>query len=161
MKTGKIVMVALLHSSVDVITNSSSELFTAFNDSKETLKGLIKDVYPKYLKEYEKLKGIEELTAGELEEYIMYSYEVWSNYDQETFNYVIPGFTYDEMWETKNLWEHKYIQLKDYFVENNRERIMDGIDPERKMFFLFSKNENPNWDMQEKLMSFMTRYHLG
>ena len=39
--------------------------------------------------------------------------------------------------------------------------MIQDLDPEQKLWFLFSINENPNWEMQENLMNIGTRYHLG
>ena len=35
------------------------------------------------------------------------------------------------------------------------------LDPNGQIFLMFSIKDNPNWDMQEKLMEIGTRYHLG
>lgn len=147
------------HSWVDVITNSSSELFTCFADSKKQVENMIKDFYPNYLNEYEPIKTIDELDEYELRTYIDYHYSFWSNPSQKFIYNVIPGFTKDEMYEKEE--NSKYCLLKENFIANNRERINNAIDPERKMFFLFSLDSNPNWEMQELFMHFMTRYHLG
>ena len=139
MKTNKILFTINPHSFVDVITNSSSELFTGKSGSKEDLEELIKMVYPNYLHEYLPLKGIEELEDEYLEVYICYRYETWSNSQQKNIHKLIPGFTKDEMFE-KRKWG---INLKEDFVnENTRERIINGIDPERKMYFLFSIDDS-------------------
>ena len=151
-----------IHSVIDIITNSSSELFVGLHNSKDIMKDMIEQVYPNYLDEYEELKSIDELRKDELELYISYNYEYWSNNDQRTIQNVIDGFKPEEMYETKTFkGGHSYTQLIDNFIDNHYERIKNGIDPERKMFFLFSFDDNPNWDMQEKLEKIMNRYHLG
>lgn len=48
-----------------------------------------------------------------------------------------------------------------FVTDENREEVINKICPQKDMYFLFSINENPNWEMQEKLMLIMTRYHLG
>lgn len=163
----KTLFVCAPHSFVDVITNSSSELFVGFNNSKKALEELIESVYPDYLNEYDPLCGIEELDLDTLATYINYKYESWSNLEQKFIRTVVPGFTYDEMWETVETdyvypdgEKYSFIRVKDSFYDDLK-RIYDGIDPDRKMFFLFSKGENPNFEMQEKLSVIMNRFHLG
>jgi hypothetical protein len=46
-------------------------------------------------------------------------------------------------------------------TEENRAEMVERIDPDRKLWFIFSSIENPNYEMQERLMSIATRYHLG
>lgn len=38
-------------------------------------------------------------------------------------------------------------------------KIKTMID--KNLYFLFSLNENPNWEYQQKLEEVSTRYHLG
>ena len=48
------------------------------------------------------------------------------------------------------------------FVTNdNRERVIKGIEKSVGRFFLYSIDANPEWEMQEKLMEIGKRYHLG
>ena len=48
-----------------------------------------------------------------------------------------------------------------FVTDKNREEIINKLCPNKNMWFLFSIDENPNWDMQEKLMNIAERYHLG
>ena len=149
------------HSVIDVITNSSSELFIGKHNSKDLMIEMIRSAYPAYRAEYDEVKTIDQLDDEELEMYISYHYEYWSNREQETIRNVIDGFTEEEMYVTKEFNGHEYTYLIDDFVKYNRERIIQGIDPDKEMFFMFSYDENPDWDAQELLSNFMTRYHLG
>lgn len=154
------------HSVVDVITNSSSELFVGLENSKELLISLVKDVYPNYLDEYVEIKNTRELSDGDLSAYIYFHYDCWSNRQQRFIHSVIDGFDYDEMYEKKeydygNGEVETYIQIREDFVIDNRDRIIESIDPDGKMFFMFSRDENPDWEKQEQLMLIMNRYHLG
>ena len=49
----------------------------------------------------------------------------------------------------------------DFVVEENFEEIKNKLDPERELFFLFSLDDNPDWEMQERLSKIMERLHLG
>jgi hypothetical protein len=147
------------HSIIDVITNSSSELFVGKSQNKQEIKDLISEVYPNYLDEYEEVQSISELSNDELYTYISYHYHTWSNSKQSLENKLIPGFTINEMYEKT---KRNDYSLKDNFVcDENREKIIKGIDPNNDIYFLFSLNENPIWEYQEKLEEIMTRYHLG
>lgn len=149
------------HSVVDVITNSSSELFVGLEGSKDLMVNLVKEIYPDYLSEYSEIKTIDELSDGDLDLYINYHYYCWSNSEQRSIYNVIDGFTYDEMYITKKHSWGSTTYIRRDFVKNNRDRVNNAIDSERKMFFMFSSDDNPDWDMQEELMNIMTRYHLG
>lgn len=60
-----------------------------------------------------------------------------------------------DAWNPQDYWGRSFV------TEKNLEEVKNRIDPQRKMYFLFSKNENPNWDYQKKLMGIGSRYHLG
>ena len=152
---------------IDLITNSSSELFVFVGDTKKKMINIIKKVHPEYRREYATLKSIEELTNEELDTYISSHYHCWSNELQKQEENLIPGFTRDEMYyDQVSKWKDysgKYpVDTYLYDVtDETRQKYMDGIDPERKMFFLFSTMENPDWEMQEALWRVGERYHLG
>jgi hypothetical protein len=48
-----------------------------------------------------------------------------------------------------------------FVTEDNLEEIKRKLDPDKRLYFLFSIYENPNWDMQEQLENVMNRIHLG
>jgi hypothetical protein len=173
----KILFTIQHHSIIDVITNSSSELFVGNSDSKEKMESLIKEVYPDYLNEYEELKTIDDFTIDELDSHMNWitgSY-VWPAKKE---NYRIPnGFTFEELYEAKSkktAWNGEIqYRLKNnkqriknkwdsaFVTKENFEEIKNKLDPNRTMFFLFSLDDNPNWEMQKQLSSIMNRYHLG
>ena len=158
---------------IDIITNSSSELFVLKGESKAIVEEMIANVYPNYRNEYEELKHIAELTLDELENFI--SYHCGSScWPARKENYLIlPGFTFDELYEPEKDWktgelkspawngEIQYRLKEDFIDENNKEEIINRLDPNRSMYFLFSLDENPDWGMQESLMNIGDRYHLG
>jgi hypothetical protein len=152
------------HSIVDIITNSSSELFVFGGSGKDTVKELIKEFYPDYLNEYEELKSIDELTLDELDTYFTYacSAHMWP---VKKHNYpILPGFTFDELYEPIEVgWngEMQYSLKEDFVTEESKEELIKKLSPNKDMYFLFSKDQNPDWDMQEELMNIGKRYHLG
>lgn len=191
MKNNKTLFVFTLDHCVDIITNSSSELFVLEGQNieilKETVNGLyeeflnenennldlnrngyIRDRYPSYLTQYNEIKALKDCDNEDIDTYISYAYCTYSN------KKIIDGFTFEEMYEIpKYLLKLKKDKkdttpfkpsdywLKDNFVENNRERIIKSLDPKGTMFMLFSSEENPVYEFQEKLECIATRYHLG
>jgi len=171
----KVLFTIRTHSIIDVITNSSSELFVGKSQSKEEIIELIKAVYPEYLSEYHEILSIEELTFEQLDNYFSYacSPHCWPS-TKEMFP-VLPGFSFDELYElgtpswskipqydlrnndskAEKPWQKKFV------TEENFEEIKNKLDPKREMYFLYSLYENPDWDMQEELELIMQRYHLG
>lgn len=144
----KVLFVTNLHSTVDVITNSSSELFVTRGNNKEEVERLIKEVYPNYLDEYYPLKSIDELTWEELAEYVFYA---------DKGDILVKEFPDEDVGKE----EYGIFFINWDFVKRNVDKIRDILDPNRTMFFLFSMDENPDFDKQEQLETIMTRYHLG
>lgn len=171
---------------IDIITNSSSELFVLEGQTKEIVSEMITSIYPEYLSEYKEIKNIKDLSVEELEIYITShcSPHMWpaikSNYG------LLPGFTFDEIYEPKRdfrtgeieppAWNGQIqYEIKDnsvrnlddkwhfgsFVTEENKEDIIKKMNPNGTMFMMFSLDENPNSDMQEKLENIATRYHLG
>lgn len=144
------------HSFVDVITNSSSELFVGTSLNKDLLTQIISELYPDYLNEYQPLKTTKELTIDELDIYLGYQYHRWSNFNQRFITERIPGATEEEQARfSSDEWYHSIV------TEDNFDRIVKALDPNNTLMFMFSLDENPDWDMQEKLMDVMNRIHLG
>lgn len=168
---------------VDIITNSSSELFVLKGETKQIVEEMIANVYPEYKNEYDEVKHISELSVDDLDNYFNYlcSPHMWP---ASKGNYPVPeGFTFDELYEPKKDWQTGEVkkpawngqiqyQLRNNLVtknkwdssfvtEENHQEIVNKLDPERKMYFLYSLDENPDWDMQEKLMNIGERFHLG
>lgn len=170
-----------ISSVVDTITNSSSELFVGVNPSKEELQAAIEAIYPEWETEYEELKSLDDLSLEEINMYFDYacSPHMWPA--TEDLYPILPGFTFDELYEPKmkdgveevawngaiqyelrnNVTNPQHKWDRDFVTEENREEILNKLDPDRHLFFMFSLDENPDWDMQEKLEKFMIRYHLG
>lgn len=168
---------------VDIITNSSSELFVLKGETKEIVEEMIANVYPEYKNEYDEVKHISELSVDDLDNYFNYlcSPHMWP---ATKANYPVPdGFTFDELYEPKKNWETGEVEKpawngaiqyelrnnlvtkekwrSSFVTEENYQEIVNKLDPERKMYFLYSLDENPDWDMQEKLMNIGERFHLG
>ena len=167
----KVLFTLKVHSVVDIITNSSTELFVGKNQSKETMIELIEELYPNYLDEYEELKSIDDMSLEDIHNYLWYvcSANSWPAYKSDY--YVPDGFTFDELYTPEIDWKTKLpkapawngeiqYQLKK-FSDKTLELFKKRLDPNKEMYFLYSIDDNPNWDYQEKLMIIMDRIHLG
>lgn len=166
-----------VHSFVDVITNSSNELFVGKAQSKEEMKKLLLEAYPNYLKEYEEIKSIDEITIEELETYFEFfcSPNHWPTIGKN--DYPVPnGFTFEEVYQRdKKSWNNRMqyklrensitwfgkTRIGRFTSKQNFEEIKNKLDPNKEMYFLFSHDQNPNFEYQDILSEFMEKYHLG
>ena len=168
-----------VHSAIDVITNSSSELFVGKAQSKKLMIELIKSVYPNYLDEYAEIKSTSELSIEEFDQFFSYhcSAHMWPARKKDYP--ILPGFTFEELYEPERDWNtgevkkawNGEIQYElrnnsgekygDFVTKNNLKSLKKRVDPKNEMYFLYSLDENPNWEYQEQLMNIMNRYHLG
>ena len=121
---------------------------------------MIKEIYPNYLNEYCDIESTKELSNEDLNLYVSYFYNNWSNSKQVFNTNLIPGFSKEEMYTYNDKWKEWSFNYG-FITDNNRDKVISGIDPDDNIYFLFSIDENPDWDMQEKLENFMTRIHLG
>jgi len=194
------------HSIIDVITNSSSELYVFKGKNKETIEKMIEEIYPNYLREYEPIVNITELSSGELNNFIWYHTQPdgWPS-NREDYN-LIGDYTFDELYEPVNRFGRIEYRLKDnrfkktkikkfndfkkndlddpwgeesndnidvidqyelrdwmrkFVTDDNIQEVINRIDPDHEMYFMYSIGENPDWEEQEKLMKIGDRYHLG
>ena len=148
-----------IHSVIDIITNSSSELFVFEAKTIEILKNLIKGVYPNYLKEYREVQLLSESSDEDLECYID---TLYNTYGESNNIHIFPGILQEDTYYIDNIERDRiYFMLKEDFVEKNREKLLKIIDPENNTWLLYSIDENPYFDMQERLSQIGTRYHLG
>lgn len=170
----KVIFIVKVNHSIDLITNSSSELFVLEGQTKDIVDSLLKGVHPDYLDEYAEPKNITELTTDELDNF--FSYATGSNrWPAQKSDYKIPnGFTFEEVYEPDDkgpAWNGA-IQYKvrnnepgkswgSFVTEENREWFLDRYNPERNLYFVYSHDENPDYENQEKMWQVAQRYHLG
>jgi len=158
----KTIFVIQIDNVIDIITNSSSELFVLKADSGKIVRELIESIYPDYLIEYREPIQLKDLAAHELDSYLDWI-QGWDNTKEECIIY--EGFTFEEMYEPypyQSKWEReeRFVLRKD-FVQDNHQAVLNAIDPNNKTWLLYSIDENPNCEMQEKLENIAQRYHLG
>lgn len=179
----KVLFTIQLHSIVDVITNSSSELFVFGGDEKNTVVSIISELYPDYTREYDELKDVKHFSIAELDDFLYwhlgrssYSWSSRAIYDNPNEYVLLSGFTFDELYDTSvqlsngdeyelrnnipiDQRTHKYD--RSFVTEENKDRVINGIITDVGRFFLYSIDENPNYEFQGKLETIAKRYHLG
>ena len=134
--------------SIDIITNSSSELFVLNGESREYVVSMLDNLCNWY--EYT-LFSNEDLNTSEIS--LLLS---WGIVDIDLTKYWKP----EEIYEICNGKLTEWID--DNFISENILKIKDIIiEKYPNTFYLFSDDENPNWETQELLMDIGTRYHLG
>lgn len=141
---------------IDLITNSSSELFIFQIEPKQSITELIESVYPGFRNEYEEPKWVGEDMD------IMIQYLEHSNLEPEelALQLGIPSkdlVTYNEVWDK----EHKWPEFNKDVLEICKDKILDIIDPKHSTYLMNSLNDNPDWEYQEKLSEIATRIHMG
>ncbi len=169
----KTIFVMNIENTIDLITNSSSELFVLKGGTKEAIVQMLDGLYPEWRKEYEEPKNITEATLDELNTFFSYACSPHCS-PASIFDYPeLPGFSWDELYEKSNVsWGGEYALKnnkksmqdewdRDFVTEKNMEEIIKKLSPNNYMWFLFSFDDNPNWEMQERLMTVADRYHLG
>jgi hypothetical protein len=180
-KIKKPVFVIQVDNVIDLITNSSSELFVLSSQTKEIVTELIESTYSDFRSEYEEPINIKDLDIERLNQYFDY-FTYPGIYPAKKKDYpIIPGFTFEELYEPKKHWETGEIEppawngeiqyeLKNndqnsrwgrYVTEENREELIKKLNPTGDLWFLYSLDENPDWEKQEDLSSIASRYHLG
>lgn len=154
---------------VDIITNSSSELFVLKGEERGIVEEMIKNIYPNYTQEY-KLEKLSESDKETKESYIDWVYDTygkrfnWRDTKDEKIKILTDeassfNLTPDEFfsnWDERN-GDYYYPDYSDKGID----LVLKKLDPENNIYCLWSEDENPDWDMQEKLMTIGTRYHLG
>lgn len=160
---------------ISLITNSSSELFILREESLETVKEMISEQYPDYLTEYEEPVALRDASSEQIDRYLSY-YED-SNYSFYSNSYFrLSKEQQKQAIEDRNIAKaKKYGMEPEDFYENWGKsnfgyysikpealtKVAHQLDPNGTIFLLFSIDENPNWDYQEKLEEIGTRIHMG
>ncbi len=185
-KNKKTLIVISVNNVIDIITNSSSELFVLKGETKEIVTEMIRDIYPDFESDYESLKHISELSNNEIDTLLEYhcSANCWPS--RKSMLPILKGYAFDELYEPERNWKTGELnppawngeiqyKLKNnlsviydgtyqpslFVTDENRDRVIKAIEDSIGNYFLYSINDNPDWDYQEKLMEIGHRYHLG
>ena len=160
-----------IQSITDIITNSSSELFVFKNRELEDLVLILSLIHPCWNLEYNEPIQVNRMRDDELVTYLEWVYG-GSDFDYEIRNIPITKEN------TKRTGVAKHFGLKPKFVYEGYENwdpninklslkyLPEGLRTIRAMipdttFAMYSKDDNPTWEYQEKFERLGKRYHLG
>ena len=180
----KFIIRIVLQSFSDIITNSSSELFTFLYGTTEFIEKQLDEWAPGWREEYEKPILFSDMEEDRQCEYIGWVadipyFDLWNykgkegvkEYNREITRYIsrelcIPE---EEVPKVFNNWDkpkHCNLNGKDY-IYYNLELSDFGYELFKNKYkndiCLWSFDDNPNWDRQECIMNILhgKRYHLG
>jgi hypothetical protein len=135
---------------VDIITNSSSELFIMKSDGKEVLINLIETILPDFRETYCEPKLLKDSDGYHLWLYIFYTFchKGYTSPRTKEEVSVIEGFTFEEMYYQ----DKDNFDIKENFIKNNYEKIIKAIDPNNNIWLMLSLDDNPPYEIFEKLL---------
>ena len=172
----KILFTISVDNTIDIITNSSSELFVLNGETLNSVKELVENIYPEYQREYQEIVALRDAGNSEVNTYINWiedsRYDTWDytrdmskekrkqyNIQEDTKQAQKYGLSPEEFFENWNDRNNEYYYSR--ISSKGYDAIRKTLDPNGKIFLLFSMDENPDWNMQEALMSIGERCHLG
>lgn len=167
-----------IDNTIDLITNSSSELFVLQGDTQEQISELIRSIYPDYLNEYREVVRLKDASEDDKYTYVNWVEESWYNSERYDFKLseeerykkdveaaIAKAKKYGMKPETFYKGWKKSLENKNWFYttysEKGLNKIIKTVDPDGKIYLLYSIDENPDWEHQERLMEIASRYHLG
>lgn len=150
---------------IDVITNSSSELFVFQGNDKEVIEGMISDIYPNYRDEYDELRSIQDFNAYQMKSFISWAYEKSGDWRHDwSYECIAPkGMNIDDLTEeATDEFDKKWYKNGKKFSSKKIEEHLDEIKTALSgTYLLYSIDDNPDQDMQAALSQIGSRYHLG
>lgn len=123
---------------IDIITNSSSELFVMKSDDEAIVISLIEAVNPSYSNGFYgplRYKDMDETTFAECIETIYGSYS-----KEKAGLFLFSGFTFEEQFDYDSIAE--YYDRKRSFLKENKAKLIQQIDPNGLLWFLVPKEEH-------------------
>lgn len=122
---------------IDIITNSSSELFVMKSDSKELVYELIESACPTFRDGYYdpiRYKDMDESTFADCIE------TIYGSYSKDKSLFLFFGFSVEEQLAYDNIAE--YYDRKRSFLTENKDVLINQIDPNGLLWFLVPKEEH-------------------
>ena len=140
---------------IDIITNSSSELFVLKGETKKIVEEMIRSVYPNFECEYDFI-SLDDADDDQIDTYVS---SAINSYNDDEFSLcrkmkIKPDVLYKNfgMYGITSYWHGEYS-------DEGRKEMIDFLP--KNTYLLFSKDENPNYEYQEMLSGIASRYHLG
>ncbi len=186
MTSQKSLLVININNVIDIITNSSSELFVMQGESLSIVEEMVTNVYPHYKNEYEDLVCIKNASLETKQTYIwaVLNIEIDSSNLYNNMDAIIKLMAKAKVLASKynmevtEFFKHygnsdeEFVDMiiKDsnddfkcvWFDTELSEKAVDKIlEPYDGSYVLMSLEENPDWEYQEKLELIGDRYHLG
>lgn len=150
---------------IDVITNSSSELFIFQGNDKQVIEGMISNIYPNYRDEYDELRSIQDFDAYQMKSFLEWVYKTNGGWGHDwSYECLAPqGINIDDLTEkATGEFDRRWYRYGKKFSNKKIEAHLDEIKAALSgTYLLYSIGENPDWDMQEALEQIGNRYHLG
>lgn len=144
-----------IDNTIDIITNSSSELFVLKGETKKIVEEMIRSVYDNFEREYD-FVSLEEASTDQLDTYIDV---VLREYNDDEFSLcrklnIRPDVLY------KNFGSYGITDnwIGDY-SDQGKKVLVDFLP--KGTYLLLSKSDNPDYEYQEKLQGIASRYHMG
>lgn len=151
-------------SRVDLITNSSSELFVVKGDSVEDVKSMVSNVLdPSYASYYKDPVRLVDLEPDDFINFLWYMCFPGCSPTSSKKAYPVPeGFEFDELYKERGVAWNNVMQyeLREFTDEQARE-MARKMDPDGRIYMIYSHEDNPPWESQEALERIGRRYHLG
>ena len=153
MENKKSLFVIAVDNMINLITNSSSELFVLNGETLNSVKELVESIYPEYRKEYEEIVALRDAGDSDVDTYVNWiedsSYDRWSytinmskekrkQYDiqEDTKQAQKYGLTSEEFFENWNDRNNEYYYSRISSI--GYDAIRKTLDPNGKIFLLFS-----------------------
>ena len=146
----RIIITFAVDNTIDLITNSSSELFVLSGDTREIVTEMVESVYPEFRNEYDEIKSSRDLSGEELDYFFSFASSPGCWPASKNQYPIIPGFTFEDLYEPEDkdpAWNGE-IQ---YQLKNNKNETEDEWVED------FWKNEG-EYTMYVNMSNFSSRW---
>lgn len=123
---------------IDIITNSSSELFVMKSDNKEVATALIEAASPNFRQGYHEPMQYKDMSFNMFAECIETIYGCYGKEKEDLF--LFSGFSLEEQFAYDEV--AQFYDRKRSFLKENKEKIISLIDPNNLLWLLVPKEEH-------------------
>lgn len=155
----KTLFVFNVDSAVDIITNSSSELFIFEGQNIDLVEEMIKNVYPDYEDEYSTVRSVSDISGSNyMVADILSRYVIHRRIQKAEEICREVGIKLEEMIPCREYFD-SYGDIRIPY-EKSAEIIKKYIKP-LNLYYIVSHEDNPDPDWQDSLEMIGSRIHLG